>query len=798
LKTENQVLHEARRLYALGFAIHWLRPKSKIPLDPGWSKEGKCQPRDSWKNLSVTFCDNLNVGVRLGNASKLSNGYLAILDLDVKSDDPRHLKEALKAVKTLLGDAVYPVVLSGRGGGSRHFYCVTTQPIRSFKFATSEERVKVHMPSAFTISRAEKAQLTHKEIMSGLRLRAAWEIGVMSEGVQVVLPPSIHPDSGKDYQWETPFTEISQLPVVSFEEVESAKSAVQPVKPKADLTAQARKPQPTSTAQEDFKVEPVDLGWLDISKEIKDAIIEGTGVTDASAYLLKAINALLSADLSHNEILTILTDPNYFLGDAAYRHAGGTTSRKRAARWVRNYCLKKVLAERTTPQEIFGGESSETKKLSKEQMEAVASEFASERPWEQDIERTQQGKPVKSQRNVFHILSNSVAIDVIRRDEFCHRDFYEHDTPWGAKKGDIVKDDDIDGSQLWLGRTFEFEPSKVCIESAFINLARSNSFDPLKTFLNNLPEWDGIPRLDTWLRDHFGAAGDKEYLAQVFRKWMVAMIMRGYEPGAKFDWMPIFEGKQGVGKSSFGRLLVGNEYFLDWLPNLHDKDAALALQGRWGVEMGELSQFGKNELETIKAFITRTVDKVRPPYGKRSIESPRRCVFFGTTNRVAYLLDETGNRRFKPVEVGALDFKALARDRLQLYAEAKMLWFERKETEITLEIAGRAKDFELSIQKKKMVQDDSNSMQELFLEFLDRQLDKTIVDEKGQTKPVFDLNKFSLETLFIGGGPLTNWRLNGQTRGYAAKMLRLLGGEVRGIKGRNFWRLPTNLAVRDQ
>ena len=147
-----------------------------------------------------------------------------------------------------------------------------------------------------------------------------------------------------------------------------------------------------------------------------------------------------------------------------------------------------------------------------------------------------------------------------------------------------------------------------------------------------MPPWDETPRIDTWLKRNFEAQGDDEYLAQVFRKWLCAMVIRAYEPGAKFDWMPIFEGEQGVGKSSFGRMLCGDKYFLDWLPDLMNKDSALALQGIWAVEMGELASFRKNEIEAVKAFLTRTVDKVRPPYGERWLESKRRCVFFGTTN----------------------------------------------------------------------------------------------------------------------------------------------------------------------
>jgi predicted P-loop ATPase len=103
---------------------------------------------------------------------------------------------------------------------------------------------------------------------------------------------------------------------------------------------------------------------------------------------------------------------------------------------------------------------------------------------------------------------------------------------------------------------------------------------------------------------------------------------------------------------------------------LGSKDAALQIRGVWIVEISELDSLVRSEIASIKAFMSRSADRFRPPFGKRVVECPRQCVFAGTVNHTEYLRDETGARRFWPVLCGSIDIEALARDRDQLWAEA--------------------------------------------------------------------------------------------------------------------------------
>jgi hypothetical protein len=218
---------------------------------------------------------------------------------------------------------------------------------------------------------------------------------------------------------------------------------------------------------------------------------------------------------------------------------------------------------------------------------------------------------------------------------------------------------------------FGFDPNKTNVQDACEALCLARRFDPVLDYLDSL-RWDGQPRLDRWMSQYLGAA-DNDLNRAIGRLSLLAAVRRARRPGAKFDQIIVLEGPQGQGKSEALEILAGPENFSDQsILGVDDRKQQELTEGVWLYEIGELSGLRRAEIEHVKAFASRKVDRARPAYGRYSVSQPRRTVFFASTNRDDYLQDETGNRRFWPVAVGRIDLAGLRRDRDQLWAETTM------------------------------------------------------------------------------------------------------------------------------
>jgi len=193
---------------------------------------------------------------------------------------------------------------------------------------------------------------------------------------------------------------------------------------------------------------------------------------------------------------------------------------------------------------------------------------------------------------------------------------------------------------------------------AVAKVTDDRSYHPIREFLDALPVWDRVKRVETLLIDYLGAE-DNKYVRAVTKKALCGAVLRVLNPGCKFDTMLVLNGPQGVGKSTLISKL-GGEWFSDSLSlnDAKDKTAAEKLQGYWILEIGELAGLRKAEVETLRSFLSRQNDIYRAAFGKRATPHPRQCIFVGTTNAESgYLRDITGNRRFWPVRTPGIGEK---------------------------------------------------------------------------------------------------------------------------------------------
>jgi predicted P-loop ATPase len=267
----------------------------------------------------------------------------------------------------------------------------------------------------------------------------------------------------------------------------------------------------------------------------------------------------------------------------------------------------------------------------------------------------------------------------LAHNEFAHVTVLQKPAPWMQLDTELPVEwspnDDLLATE-WLHHQ-DISVSSDVTGQAVEAVGHERPFHPVRIYLKDLV-WDGTHRLESWLADYLGA-DPSPYVAAVGSRWMISAVARIFEPGCKADCCLILEGDQGIKKSTALRVLA-QPWFTDEIADLGSKDAAMQTRGVWVIEIAELESLSRSDVGKIKAFMSRATDRFRPPYGKRLIESPRQCVFAGSVNHGTYLRDETGGRRFWPVEckAPAIDVDGLAECRDQLWAEATALYFDGK------------------------------------------------------------------------------------------------------------------------
>jgi len=213
--------------------------------------------------------------------------------------------------------------------------------------------------------------------------------------------------------------------------------------------------------------------------------------------------------------------------------------------------------------------------------------------------------------------------------------------------------------------------SKGHIDSALLLIAaNAEKYHPIREYLDGC-QWDGVPRIADMVGTVMTVANPLVIHQRYLECFFIAAVARIYQPGCKADDSLILKGPQAARKSTFFSWLVPkSEWFSDDMGGLEDKDSKIHVANYWIIEWAELESMRRSNSGAVKSFLSRQIDRFRPPYGAKEQSFPRQSKIVGTTNEAQFLHDSTGNRRFHVIPVEHIDTDWVRENRDQLWGEA--------------------------------------------------------------------------------------------------------------------------------
>ena len=773
------MLSAAEPLIAAGVAVHWLHRRSKRPVGDGW----QTAPVHTLETLKAAYRSGCNLGIRPGEHSRTPGGYLHLIDLDIRK--PELADEAWACLLAKWPEArSAPYVISGSGGESRHIYLLTDRPLRSVTFGRSDGREMVFDP--------KKGRDVQKW---------DWECGLYGAPKQAVLPPSVHPDTGARYEWGRPLDwdllEMGIGPMVSADLIDTwgAREDDLSLDDDDDLMAMVRS-SPMGLSEEEIDGILADIPNQDLHH---DEYVQ-VGMALHHEYE--------GSQLGFEKWCAWAKQSSKF--DVKTQKTKWKSFRENKRSVVRMATLIKIAGENRLPAvvpapegclddlaDLMGAPS------------AAPTQDALPRDWKSWLQITDDGAITRTLHNVEVIIGH----DPRTRSVVGFNDFTQElvqvaepgryalskpgPKPIRQLEGPIWRLRDPVNGDLWTQTQdnavravletpnrqggYSLKTSDRDLSAALDAVARRNAFHPVRDYLNRL-QWDGRPRVATLWIDYLGASDDA-YHRETALLFMLAAVTRVFEPGHKFDFVPILEGFQGKRKSTFIAILA-RHWFAELEGDFHDTKAMVEkMQGSWILEIPELQGFSKAEVTTIKGFITRTADKVRLAYDRRAKEFPRQCVFIGSTNDAEYLRDSTGGRRFWPIACRAkeIDTDLLRANVDQLWAEALVLyreWRTKAGSDATLPLYLRNDDAAAEaarLQESRRQQDAADVMAGEIEEWLDQPIGSELgnIDDAGP--PVYRNE--------ICAAMLANELYGLDRRQMTQRELQLFGHAIRKVPG---------------
>lgn len=734
--TLDGVLSSVRSLIEAGASLHWLVPFEKRPIENKWSEA----PFQDEAALRDSYRANANIGIRLGEPSKTAGGYLHVLDIDVRK--PELAAEVWGVVESLYpGARSLPSVISGSGGESRHLYFLSDKPLRKKTFAksTGYERTWDDNKQRYVV-------------------KHDWMVDLFGTGVQVVLPPSIHPDTRQPYRWERPLDldmiELGIGPIIPAETIESwgVQSSVAEAGDEEDELFDLS------------RSEPMDLSSDQINDILKHIPNSGVGahydeyvqVGMALHHQFRGANEGFERWCEWAKQSEKFDAKNAAVRWRSFKQDSRNPVRMASLMQIANtnklkaefdfddddgFDLPAVIpsASSNDLSDLLGTDSNDLSDLlgGNPQPSAKAEPKDDADPdWLSKLHRNEEGEIKSTLPNVALIVDNDPRIrGIVAFNEFKQEVVLKVAPRRVGKKRDsghepanlvgrlwelkdeLNGDNWTDSHDIAIRNIVETKPQmkgygiKVTdrdLKGGIDMAAQKRRFHPVKQLIESVT-WDGKPRVERLFIDYLGC-DDNDYYRQASLMTFVGAVARVYRPGHKFDFVPILEGAQGKGKSTFIEI-IGLQWYNELTGDISDpKQMIEIMQGSWVLEIGELSSMARAEVNDLKAFVSRTEDKARLAWEKRAREFPRQCIFIGSTNDREYLRDQTGGRRFWPIVCkleGQIDNPRLRREIMQVWAEALHIFRDmekRYQGTLPLFLTDKAADMALEMQESRRVE----------------------------------------------------------------------------------------------
>jgi len=761
---DTKIQDAAQSLLGLGFSVHWLHKKQKRPVGKDWQNA----PVPTAAQLSHSYESGFNLGVRLGEPSRVAdNLYLHVIDADIRMSD--QADEALAKLRELLpvNPDTLPMVRSGSGGASFHLYFVTTKPFRSKMLAHSDGKHRT------------ADGVWHKD----------WELELYGTGKQVVLPPSIHP-SGKPYVWERQFDafemEFEGAYTIDADDLTALAVIEQDSFQYESVPPLDFKPGRMESLLDDVPVSDLHYDdWLRLGQALHHQL---GGTEEGFQLWLKHTQRSEKHDGKNSTVRTMRMKWRSF---GKYR--GRPVTMATISQWAQEARADAMAAEFEELEDLddevvgsdidfdslFDGDGSDSDGGDTDDSDSDTTSPAKpedaiddgELPdihWSKLLDKTEEGTIKGTLHNITLIVQNDPRTKgIIRKNVFAEK-LVQFGKPGKRKKkavtlptlqlvGEMWNMRDPINGDPWndsrdalLRRMIEapviqggygLKVSDRDLASAIDITGSDNAFHPVRDYLKSLT-WDGVPRMDRLFIDYVKTP-DNAYYRSIARLTLVAGVTRVFEPGAKFDFAPILEGLQGRRKSTFIKVL-GKHWSAELDGDFADDRSMIEkMLGNWVLEIPELSAFGKAEVNHIKAFMSRQEDRARLAYDRRVTIFQRQCIFMGSTNDKKYLKDETGGRRFWPVECTLgpdeeIDTDTLEQNVDQLWAEA---YDEYRQMRIkqpfgTLPLYLRdttAARIAAVLQESRRIENSTDSIKGIIVEYLDRPQQSGSIDDAGVT-----------------------------------------------------------------